>query len=91
MPFIHNFKSTNIWNAFILNSLAASIVIFIAMTIKSRFDTFKDSKDNTISQQTNLRSIILTISLTFISSFISYIFLHFVFGFGGGMLIKESH
>lgn len=87
MPLINNFRSTNIWKAFVLNSLVASIVIVIGITVKSHFDTYtiKDDKGK-IKRRTNFISISLTILFTFLTSFVAYTIMYFVFGFGGGML-----
>ena len=91
MPLISGFRSTNIWKAFILNSIVSSLVIIIALTVKSKFDTFSNSKDDTdnVKQQTNLKSILLTIIATFISSMISYSSMYFILGYGGGMLVNN--
>ena len=56
MPLINNFRSTNIWKAFVLNSLAASIVIVIGITVKSHFDTYT-TDDSKIKRKTNFTSI----------------------------------
>ena len=91
MPLISGFRSTNIWKAFILNSIVSSLVIIIALTVKSKFDTFSNSKDDTdnVKQQTNLKSILLTIIATFISSMIAYSSMYFIIGYGGGMLVNN--
>lgn len=88
MPLIQNFRSTNVWNAFILNSIAAAIVIVIGMTVKEHFDTYivDDNNSNKIKRTTNFTSISLTILFTFLTSFLAYTIMYFVFGFGGGML-----
>ena len=51
MPLIQNFKSTNVWNAFILNSIAAAIVIVIGISVKEHFDTYivDDNNSNKIT------------------------------------------
>lgn len=46
MPLISGFKSTNVWKAFILSSITSSLVIIIALTVKSNFDTFSSIKIN---------------------------------------------
>lgn len=79
MPLIKHFKSTNVWNAFALNSLASSLTILIAIILKQNFDTYK-------KKYTPAEGLFLTLIFTFITSFLAYAILHFVFGFGGGML-----
>jgi hypothetical protein len=88
MPLIQNFKSTNVWNAFILNSIAAAIVIVIGISVKEHFDTYivDDNNSNKVKRTTNFTSISLTILFTFLTSFLAYTIMYFVFGFGGGML-----
>lgn len=51
-PLIHHFRATNIWKAFVLNSIATTLVIFIAMTVKSSFDTYTDKDGNHLFVQT---------------------------------------
>lgn len=93
MPLISGFRSTNIWKAFILNSIVSSLVIIIALTVKSKFDTFSnintDMHINDVKQQTNFKSIMLTIIATFIASMISYSIMYFLFDYGGGMLVNN--
>tara|TARA_Y100000389_G_scaffold121621_1_gene119036 strand:- start:353 stop:637 length:285 start_codon:yes stop_codon:yes gene_type:complete len=94
MPLISGFRSTNVWKAFILNSIASSLVIIVALTVKSNFDTFSNNKNinkdtNGVKQQTNFKSIMLTIIATFISSMIAYSTMYFLFGYGGGMLVND--
>ena len=85
MPLIENFKSTSILKAFILNSLASSLVIFIAILVKSDFDNYKIIEKNLI-RTTTFKSLLFTLLFTFLSSLIAYTILYFIFGFGGGML-----
>lgn len=87
MPLIKNFRSTNIWKAFILNSIAAAIVIVIGITVKNHFDTYTTDDDKgKITRETNFTSISLTVLFTFLTSFLAYTIMYLVFGFGGGML-----
>jgi hypothetical protein len=88
MPLIQNFKSTNVWNAFILNSIAAAIVIVIGISVKEHFDTYivDDNNSNKITRKTNFTSISLTVLCTFLTSFLAYTIMYFIFGFGGGMI-----
>ena len=91
MPLIHGWKSTNIWKSFLLNSLASALVIFIALTVKERYDTFTDNKNEIISRTTNFKSIGLTILATCLASMIAYTLMYLVFGFGSGLLISDAH
>lgn len=89
MPLIKGFQSTNIWKAFTLNSLASSLVIMVAVTIKDRLDDYKDNKGDKIYRETNTFSMIITLIVTFIASMSAYTILYVVFGYGGGQLVNE--
>lgn len=66
----------------------------MALILKgSRFDTFsdkfgfqdvKDVKD--VKEVTSLKSILLTVTATFVASMLAYLIMYIIFGFGGGML-----
>jgi len=90
MPIIKGFKSTSVWKAFLLNSFASTLVIFIAVTVKERYDTFTNKKNEEINRSTNFKSIGLTLIATFIASMVAYVFMWIVFGFGGGMLVDDA-
>ncbi len=81
MPLVRNFRSTNIWKAFALNALATSIAIVVAIEIKTRLDTIADQNGDTIQQQTNLKSVVVTFLFTLAATFFAFALLHFVFGF----------
>lgn len=96
-PLIHHFTSSTIWKAFVLNSIAASLVIFIAVTTKNIFDSyFDDNGDDDIEdddhnvdkkqKHTNPLSVFLTLTSTFMTSMLAYTILYVLFGFGGGMI-----
>lgn len=95
MTFIKNFKSTNIWKAFILNSLVSTITILMAIILKSQFDkyTFNSSSNsgshNSINLKTSWIGIIITLIFTFFASFLSYTFLHIIFGYGNSLIITK--
>jgi ABC-type spermidine/putrescine transport system permease subunit I len=86
MTLIKGMKSTSIFKAFFLNSIASTLIIFIAITVKERFDTFKDKKNNKIVRSSSFKSIGLTILVTFISTMIAYTTMYIIFGYGGGLL-----
>lgn len=91
MALYEGFKATNIWNAFILNSIVAALVILFAMLIKDHFDVYTDAKGNTINRTTTTKSVIFTLAGTFLSSFLAFTFMHFVFDYGRGQLITTSN
>ncbi len=90
MPLIDGFRSTSVWKAFILNSISSTLVIFIAMYVKQRYDNITYIKKNEqITHTTNLKSVLITLSVTFISFMLAYTIMHFIFGYGGGMLVSK--
>ena len=85
MPLITHFKATSIWRAFFLNSLVGSFVIVLTITIKSSFDRHYN-KDEKLYYKTSIKSILFTFIISFLAYFMSFIFMHFLTGFGSGML-----
>lgn len=88
MALYEGFQATNVWKAFTLNSLAASLVILIAMLINNHTDMYKNKKGGDVSRTTSFKSVSLTLIGTFAASFLAFTTLHFVFGYGGGQLAK---
>ena len=94
MPLVHGFRSTSIWRAFVLNSIATTLVIFIAVTVKGQLDTYKadsgsEHDDTDVTRRTNLTSVVVTLLATFLTSMAAYTLMYVVFGFGGGMVVDE--
>ena len=100
-PLIHHFKASNVWKAFVLNSIAASLVIFIALTTKKTFDNYTGDndvtdndhnidKDSRVVQKTNPLSVFLTLASTFMTSMIAFTVMYVLFGFGSGMIAVSS-
>jgi uncharacterized BrkB/YihY/UPF0761 family membrane protein len=87
MPLIKNFHATNVWYAFILNSILTSIIIVVSITTKQTLDNFV-YKDAVQDNKTTFGNIILTFIVTFIISMISFSLMYFIFGFGGGLLVN---
>jgi hypothetical protein len=81
MPLIE-FRATNIFNAFVLNSMVSALVIIIAMTIHRYMDPNTSIETNT----TEWKGVVVTLIFTFISSLAAYSLMYFLFGFGHGML-----
>lgn len=89
MPIIHNFKATSVWKAFALNSMAATLVIFIAITVKGKFDNYVDKDNKQVIRHTTWSSVIFTLFFTFLASMAAYTAMYFTFGFGGAMTITS--
>ncbi len=96
-PLIQHFRSSTIWKAFVLNSIAATLIIFIAITTHNTFNNYfidheddttnDDNKTTKVISKTNLLSILFTLTSTFMISMVAYTILYVLFGFGGGMII----
>ena len=88
MVLIKHFQSTSIWKAFVLNAMAASLTIYIAITTKAYLDKYNISPNekSDIDNISTLYNSILTLMITFCTVLLSYIIMYQIFGFGGGML-----
>ena len=90
MVLIHHFHSTSLWKAFVLNSMITSLVILIAITLKSTLDIDIDiDKQSKVTERTNWFSIIITLLVTFGTTLLAYLVMYLTFGFGGGMLTQS--
>ena len=90
MVLIHHFHSTSLWKAFVLNSLITSLVILIALTLKSTLDNYvKVDEDTVIKRKTSLYSLTVTLLVTFGNTLSAYLIMYVIFGFGGGMLAQS--
>lgn len=89
MPLIKNFRSDNIWKAFILNSIVSTLIIVMAITIKDRLDKYTDKKGNRINRSTDSKSLGITVAITFVATLIAYILMYITVGYGGGMLVNS--
>ena len=74
------FHATTVWNAFLLNALAIALATGLTIGIKDALD-----KSSYFDDKASLK-IFISILSAFLITLISYISLHFIFGFGGGML-----
>lgn len=86
MAIIKGFRSTNVWRAFILNGIATSIAVIVGIFLKD----FWDRKNNKKHRRISTRQMVITLASTFAAVFVAYSVLHFIFGFGGGMLVQAN-
>lgn len=91
MALIKQFKATNVWKAFTLNSIVAALVIFIAMWVKGKLDKYTDKKGDNIDRTTTWQSIVVTLISTFAASFLAFTLMYFIFGYGGGQLVNTTN
>jgi len=85
MAIIKGFRSTDVWKAFILNGVATSIAVIVAIFLKD----FWDKKNNAKHIRISSRQMLITVASTFAAVFLAYTALHFLFGFGDGMLVQD--
>jgi len=78
-PLIKNFRSNNVFNAFILAALFQTILL--SLTLSSR-DWVKKYETNPFWQW------LVSLLYIFLITIISYTIMYVIFGFGGGMLIE---
>jgi len=81
MPWFKGFRATSLRKAFILNSIAAACVASIAVLVKDRIDANYPK----LRYQDKFYAVFV---VSFISSFIVYIILYRMFGFGGSMIVS---
>lgn len=78
-PLIKNFKSINIFNAFILAAIFQTILLSITFSTK---DFVQKYQTNEFWRWT------ISIIYIFILTLVTYTIMYLIFGFGGGMLIN---
>ena len=82
MPLTHKFRSTTIFNAFILNSIVVSMTALCSTLFHHYMDKYLQL------------SIPFLITITVVFSFsicmILYLLLYHLFGYGGGMLVNKQ-
>jgi hypothetical protein len=91
MAIIRGFKSTTVWRAFILNALATSVAISVAILIKTQFSTYTDQYGHVLETITTIKDIAFTFLITFLATYLAYLLLYIIFGYGGGMLTITTH
>ena len=79
MALIKGFKATNIFHAFILNSIAVALATVIGIETKKYTE-----RKNFIAHE--WERVLITFIATFGSCILTYTLLHIIFGYGGGML-----
>ena len=85
-PLYMGFRSTTIWKAFILNSVANSIIIFLAIYLKQKFDNVYDTDGLDVTTETTWKSAAITMFVTFLSTLLTYSMLWFTLGYGMGQI-----
>jgi len=89
-PLIKNFRATNIWKAFVLQSIVATIIIFMAVTLKAKYDKYTDEHGESVVNEITWKSVVFTLLFTFATALFSYSLMFWIFGYGGGMLVQQN-
>ena len=79
MPII-NLNKTNLWNSLILQSVASSLVIVLALVAKDYIDKYNNT-DKDKDQNLTFLSVLSIFSFTFVISLIAYGIMYYVFGY----------
>ena len=90
MVLIHNFKATSFFKAFLLASIASSVIITISLISKDsvEFYLLKNKKDKDPEEKMfRWQAYLISFVITFFTSFVGLYIMNFIFGFGGGMLV----
>jgi hypothetical protein len=91
LPLIKNFKSTTVWKAFTLNAIASAIIIVLSLVTKDGLDKYITPDGEEVTHKQPWYSIIVTALVAFASAFVAFTILHFVTGYGGGMLVAPQN
>lgn len=79
-PLIKNFRANNVFNAFILAALFQTILLSLTFSSQDLVEKYEINGS---------WRWIISIFYIFIITIISYTVMYLVFGFGGGMLIRN--
>jgi hypothetical protein len=71
------FRATTIWHAFLLNSLAQSLVIVVTIVTRRIYEHKGNSEG-------------ITALTAFVTCMVAYCIMYALFGFGGGMLVAKA-
>jgi len=94
---IFNFRSTTYFKAFILYAFVSAIVTHLAIEFRSDLDKKNSLLFHLINPLTkekgisHIHKLIFSIIITFIVSIFVYFSMHFIFGWGGGMIVKMNN
>ena len=81
--YLIDFKATTIWKAFILNAIAIGLSTGITLAVKYKLDQVKALRRKIWIK------VIVAIAVAGAIAFLSFTILHFIFGFGGGMIASS--
>jgi len=90
-PLYTGFTETHLWKAFILNAVANSIIIFLAIYLKENFNHVYDKDGNDITIKNTWKSTVITMGVTFIATMSTYVLLWFLIGYGRGQLSPRNN
>lgn len=86
-PLIHNFSSTTLTKAFILNAIALALITGTTTALTIAIDDAYKRRRRRLSTWAKLG---IAMGIAAVSAAIVYVILYFVFGFGRGMLASPA-
>lgn len=86
MAVIKNFRATTLNRAFILNSLVTTITVMVAMFVKTWLERAQHGDQ---VKTLDAGFIVATIGATFVASMAAYYVMHWVFGYGEGLIASN--
>lgn len=90
MAIIKNFRATTFNRAFFLNALATTITVVVALFVRESLERSEVKPgQKTPDPPLSAGLVVATIAATFVSALVAYYSLHWIFGFGGGMLASD--
>jgi len=81
---VPTFKETTYWKAFVLNAIVAGISTAVTVEVRFILNPLMDREN--FDEGINFA---ITMALSFVSAFLTYGVMYFMFGFGGGQLTGE--
>lgn len=82
------FKGTTIFKAFLLNALTSALVIVLAIEVNVYLRTRTD-EDEDETKSNNHVNVLMVLGVTFATTFIAYVVMFALFGFGEAMTVNN--
>lgn len=82
-PLIHDFSSTTLTKAFILNAISLALITGVTTALTIAIDDAYKNKNKKLSVWAKLG---IAMGIASVSAAVVYVLLYFIFGFGRGML-----
>ena len=86
MALIKGFRATTFWKAFLLNAIANTFIVVVAVFLKTEFEKLDKHDVKTL----DVGFAFATIGATFLAAMMAYGSLYYLFHFGGGFLALQT-